>query len=131
MPLKTLTIKKTTEFKNIKNNCKKFHCHTLILQEAFTPDIYISNFNNHNFCRFGITVSKVVSKSACERNLAKRRIRHALLKALPNLANAKKDYVVIAKKQIIEANYDKIYNDLVFALKKINTNSIKTHHLQI
>jgi len=121
MTLKILTIKKTTEFSKIKNNCQKLHSHIFILQQATTPELYIHGFKHQHICRFGITVSKVVSKSACQRNLVKRRIRSAMHQLLPSSNFLHADFVVIAKKQILEVDYNKIYHDLRFALRKIKS----------
>lgn len=123
MTLKILTIKKSAEFKNIKNYCKKYHGNSLILTELKTPSKYLFNKeegkNVEDFCRIGSTVSKIVSKSSCKRNLIKRRIREAVKKIAPEIAKNHHDYVIIAKKQILEVDYKKIYNDLKFCFKRI------------
>ena len=123
MTLKILTIKKTTDFKNIKNYCKKYHSNSLILTEHKTPSKYLFNKkigkNLVDFCRVGTTVSKIVSKSSCDRNLVKRRIRQAIKSIAPTIAKNHHDYVIIAKKQILEVDYKKIYNDLKLCFKKI------------
>ena len=123
MTLKVLAIKKSAEFKNIKNYCKKYHSNSLILTEAKTPSKHLLNKesgkNLQDFCRVGITVSKIVSKSSCERNLIKRRIREATKSIAPKIAKNHHDYVIIAKKQILEVDYKKIYNDLKFCFKRI------------
>lgn len=123
MTLKILTIKKSAEFKNIKNDCKKYHSNSLILTESKTPSKHLFNTeigkNVEDFCRIGSTVSKIVSKSSCKRNLIKRRIREAVKKIAPEIAKKNHDYVIIAKKQILEVDYKKIYNDLKFCFKRI------------
>ena len=123
MTLKILTIKKTADFTNIKKYCKKYHSNTLILTEHQTPQKFFFNKklgkNVVDFCRVGTTVSKIVSKSACERNLIKRRIRQAIKLIAPTIAKNHCDYVIIAKKQILEVDYKKIYSDLKFCFKKI------------
>ncbi len=123
MTLKILTIKKSAEFKNIKNYCKKYHSNSLILTESKTPSKHLFNKeagkNVEDFCRIGSTVSKIVSKSSCKRNLIKRRIREAVKKIAPEIAKNHHDYVIIAKKQILEVDYKKIYNDLKFCFKRI------------
>ncbi len=123
MTLKVLTIKKSAEFKNIKNYCKKYHSNSLILTESKTSTKHLLNKesgkNLEDFCRVGTTVSKIVSKSACERNLIKRRIREATKSIAPKIAKNHHDYVIIAKKQILEVDYKKIYNDLKFCFKRI------------
>ena len=123
MTLKILTIKKSAEFKNIKNNCKKYHSNSLILTESKTPTKHLFNKetdkNVEDFCRIGYTVSKIVSRSSCKRNLIKRRIREAVKKIAPEVAKNHHDYIIIAKKQILELDYKKIYNDLKFCFKRI------------
>ena len=72
-----------------------------------------------NFCRVGYTVSKSVSKFSYQRNFVKRRLREAF-KANNLYLQNHCDYVIIARKNIVNSDYKKILNDLKFALKKLN-----------
>jgi ribonuclease P protein component len=51
--------------------------------------------------------------------LIKRRIREATKSIASEIAKNHHDYVIIAKKQILEVDYKKIYNDLKFCFKRI------------
>ena len=139
MSAKILTIKKSADFKFIQKNCKKYHSQTLILLESKTPQKYLTkkifqqNSTQKNlqklqtkvpekpleFCRFGITISKQIHKLSTTRNLFKRRIKNALRDGVADYGKLHHDYVIIAKKQILDVDYKKIYNDLKFCLKKI------------
>lgn len=123
-----LTIKKSAEFKKVSNRNQKFHAKSLLLLTATTPQIYHFNAskgqNAAQFCRFGYTVSKKVGK-AVTRNLAKRRLREAVKKLAAHYAKLNHDYVIIAKKEIVAADFNQIYADLKFCLKRIH--SPKSH----
>jgi len=127
--LKILPIKKSPEFQKIGKKAHKFYSHTILLLTHPTPQIYFHNSaegkNAKDFCRVGFTVAKSVSKLAVERNLAKRRLREIFKKLAPLYAKANHDYVVIARKEIIAADFEKISTDLKFCLSKIHQN--KTH----
>lgn len=85
-----------------------------------TPTILSTKINIAiEFCRVGYTVSKSVSKLSHQRNLIKRRLREAF-KANNLYLQNRYDYVIIARKNIINNDYKKIVNDLKFALKKLN-----------
>lgn len=119
-----LQIKKTKEFQNIGSNCEKFFSKNLILLTKKVPEKYLPNKSEgkmaDDFCRFGVTVSKKVSKLAYLRNKAKRRLRHAFKNLAPKLAQNHFDYVIIAKKNILEGDFKTISSDLKFCLKRIH-----------
>ena len=72
-----------------------------------------------DFCRAGFTVSKNVSKLANRRNLIKRHLREALW-ANAKYLNKQQDYIIIARNNILQAQYQHIIRDLGFALKRLN-----------
>lgn len=121
--MKILRIKKSAEFKQISSLNQKFYSKTITLLSKETPPKYFqdlaSNKNAKDFCRVGFTVSKTVG-NAVNRNLAKRRLKEAF-RALA-LIHAKNhyDYVVIARKEIANADFAKIFGDLKFCLKRIH-----------
>lgn len=122
--MKILHIKKSAEFQKIGKNSDKFYSHTVLLLSKETPKIYLENSkegkNAKDFCRVGFTVAKTVSKLAVVRNLAKRRLREAFKNLAPKYAKKHRDYVVIARSQIVQADFAKIFQDLKFCLSKID-----------
>jgi ribonuclease P protein component len=129
MVTKYLTIKKPQEFKLSLNNCQKIHTKSFVILAGKTPSRYLYNreheLNLQDFCRVGITVSKQVSKKSTSRNLIKRRIKNSLNSIIVKYAKNHYDYIIIAKKNIIEENFQNIYNEIKFAFKKINNQSNK------
>lgn len=130
MNLKILTIKKSIEFKKISNisnkKTNKFFAQTLILLSSKTENKYFQDLQNQqnakDFCRIGYTVSKKVG-NAVARNKAKRRLREVFAKLANDYAKTHYDYIIIAKKEIAEADFSKISSDLKFCLKRINNQS--------
>ncbi len=124
-----LQIKKSAEFKEISSKGKKYHAQSLILLTFNTPEKYLQDLTKNkkakDFCRVGYTASKLVG-GAVIRNLAKRRLREAFRKLFLKYAQNHFDYVIIAKKDIAKADFDKILKDLEFCLKRIHENRAKT-----
>lgn len=120
--MKILQIKKSAEFQKISKENEKFHSKTVLLLSSPTPSFYFQDItkkkNAQDFCRVGYTVSKQVG-NAVARNRAKRRLREAVRELFPIYAKLHRDYVLIARREIAEADYDKIVADLKFCLKRI------------
>lgn len=114
-----LTVKKSAEFQNISKKGQKFFSQTLLLLTHPAPQIYLRE-DSKNFCRVGYTVAKTVSKLAVERNRAKRRLREAVRALASQHAKNNFDYVVIARKEILAADFTKISTDLKFCLTRIH-----------
>ncbi len=125
--MKILRIKKSPEFQKISSSGYKFFSKTITLLSKKTAPNYLQdptkNQNAQDFCRVGYTVSKTVG-GAVARNLAKRRLREAFRALAPIYAKNHYDYVVIARKEIANSEFDKIANDLKFCLKRIHNQSI-------
>lgn len=125
MDLKILQIRKSAEFQKIGKKGEKFHSKTILLLSLPTSEFYFQdlnkNKNTQDFCRVGYTVAKTVSKSAVVRNLAKRRLREAFRALAPIHAKNHRDYVLIARKEIIDSDFKKISSDLKFCLTRIHT----------
>ena len=119
-----LGIKKTVEFQKIGKRGEKFFSKSLILLTAPTDKFYFKDSetgkNADDFCRFGVTVAKKVSKLAVHRNKAKRRLREAFKKLGPKYAQNHQDYVIIARKEILDADFKKIMSDLKFCISRIH-----------
>jgi len=122
--MKILHIKKSAEFQKIGKKGQKFYSKTSLLLSLPSSQSYFQNLtenkNAKDFCRVGYTVAKTVSKSAVARNRAKRRLREAFKALFLQHAKNHHDYVVIARKEIIDADFEKIFADLKFCLKRIN-----------
>ena len=122
--LKILHITKSSEFQKIGKKSEKFYSHTVLLLSASTPNNYSQNFEEgkleKDFCRVGFTVSKAVSKLAVKRNLAKRRLREVFRELAPLRAKNYHDYVLIARRDVLQADFAKIRGDLKFCLERIH-----------
>lgn len=121
--MKILQIKKSAEFQNISKKGQKFYSQTLLLLTHPSSQAYFQNLTENkkakDFCRVGYTVSKTVG-NAVTRNRAKRRLRAAFAALALSLAKNHYDYVLIARREIVEADFAKISNDLKFCLKRIH-----------
>ncbi len=69
--------------------------------------------------RYGLTVSKKVSKAATDRNRIKRRLRSAAREVLPQYAPPGHDIVLIGRAGTLTASYTAILKDLRWALKRL------------
>ncbi|MFM2200355.1 MAG: Ribonuclease [Pseudomonadota bacterium] len=95
--------KKTSAISSKKNPSKKFN-------------------DKQIFCRAGFTVSKNISKLANVRNLVKRRLKEALKANIVYLNNYQ-DYIFIARKDIVQSQYQELVKDMAFALQQIKKNN--------
>lgn len=75
--------------------------------------------NNKQTNRFGFIVSNKISKKATERNKLKRRLREIIRL---NLSNFKRsfDIIIIAKKNILNENFNTIKNNLLSLFKEVS-----------
>lgn len=121
---KILPIRKSAEFQKISKKGEKFHSKTILLLTNPTPSNYLQDSlqgkNAKDFCRVGFTVSKTVG-NAVIRNRAKRRLREIFRKFAPLHARNHFDYVLIARREIADADFAKISADLKFCLTRIHT----------
>lgn len=77
--------------------------------------IYIKDNDILNY-RFGICVSKKIGK-AHFRNKVKRRVKDIIDKSKLQFPN--KDYIIVLKKSVVDAQYLELKDDLISVLKKI------------
>ncbi|MCI5060368.1 MAG: ribonuclease P protein component [Alphaproteobacteria bacterium] len=83
--------------------------------------------NEDGKLRYGLTVSKRVSKLAVERNRVKRRLRAVVREVLPAYAKAGHhlDIVVIGRLNTLKYDYEALKNDLVWCLKRLGIEKSK------
>lgn len=76
--------------------------------------------------RFGLTVSKRVSKKAVDRNRTKRRLRAVAFEVLPDFKAHKIDVVLIGRVSTEDQSYDVLKKDLVWCLKRLGYETNET-----
>ncbi len=112
------TIKKRTDFLSItKKNSSYYSPSTLILAQK-TPEKYLEN-QNQQFVRVGYTVTKKIG-NAVVRNKYKRRYREIFKKLAPDFMKNNFDYIILARKEILGLDFQKIESDVKFCLKGIS-----------
>lgn len=117
MKAKFETIKKRAEFLAIgKKNISYYSKSTLILAQK-TPEKYLED-KSEDFCRVGYTVTKKIG-NAVVRNKCKRRYREIFRSLAPKLAQNNFDYIFLARKEILNADFKKMKADIEFCLKGI------------
>lgn len=118
-----ISIKKRSDFLSLSKSPIRFHSKSSLVLAGRTAEKYLINPHTKKpseFCRFGLTVSKKVG-GAVIRNKIKRRYRNIFTKLnKENLTMNGFDYVVIAKNEIVNFDFQKIADDLKFCLKHIN-----------
>ncbi|MFT6331993.1 MAG: ribonuclease P protein component [Lentimonas sp.] len=118
-----ISIKKRADFLSLSKSTLRFHSKTCLVLSGKIPQKYLINPHtkkNDEICRFGITVSKKVSKLAVTRNKIKRQYRDVFTKLhQDNLTQNNFDYVVIAKREIVNFDFAQISSDLKFCLKHL------------
>jgi len=75
--------------------------------------------------RYGLTVSKRVSKLAVTRNRVKRRLKAVSSEILPLYAPQDLDIVLIGRVESEKRDYTDLKNDLVWCLKKMDIHPTK------
>ncbi len=103
-------LQKRPEFLRVAAEGQKWVSKSLILQAA--P-------NQQDQTRFGLTVTKKVSKSAVVRNRIRRRLRATAYDVLPGNAKTGYDYVLIGRVETETRSYDDLVKDLRWCLKKM------------
>ena len=75
--------------------------------------------NGEEQARFGLTVTKKVSRSAVVRNRIRRRLRALAREILATQALPGRDYVLIGRVDTERCPYQKLEKDLVWCLKRL------------
>ena len=81
---------------------------------------HLNNSNQDNPSRFGFTASKKVG-GAVQRNKAKRRMRSLVFDVIKKFEQKGWDYVLIARKETVHRKYQKLKNDLIWAIKNLKS----------
>lgn len=100
-----LWVQKVSREKKLKWVCKGF-----IVELAPNDDLGV---------RYGLTVSKKVSKLAVTRNRVKRRLKAMACDVLPHYKNQNFDIVLVGRQSTEDRAYEDLQNDLVWCLKKL------------
>ena len=75
------------------------------------------NREDNKVARFGIVVSKHVSRRAVDRNRIKRLIRESIMSVMNKVSNGY-DVVIIARQNIINWDFNEVNNDLINVFQK-------------
>ena len=103
-------LKNRAEFLHVQNNGKKWVSPGVILMAAPA---------GHEVVKFGLTVTKKLSKSAVVRNRIRRRLRAVAYDVLPSKARKGVDYVMIGRPESENLPYDKLCTDLSWCLNRL------------
>ena len=127
MKVKIFPIKKSHHFKTINKTGNKFFTKNLIMiclpRKLIAKKDSINESNSNHFLEFsrlGITTSRNVSKLSVVRNLIKRRLKSAfMVLCKSSLIEKDRDYVIIARKEIVNSTFKSIIHDLELCTKKL------------
>lgn len=110
--IKTLDrLKKRSDFLRVQKEGTKWISKSVIVQSAPAAE--------GKARRYGITVTKQVSKSSVDRNRIKRRLRAACADILPALLKEGTDIVLIGRVETGRCEYTDLTRDLAWCLKKM------------
>lgn len=107
-------LKKRREFVQVAEHGRKFITNGLVLQVWERPKENLSD----DVIRVGFTTSKKVG-NAVKRNRVRRRLRALARLILPELGIKGCDYVLIGRTSTYDKPFEKLQDDLKYALKKI------------
>nr|WP_269061618.1 ribonuclease P protein component [Thalassospira xiamenensis] len=113
-------MKKRAEFLRVAGTRRKWVTQGLILQGAPRPGIKPDTeyAGEDRLARVGFTVTKKVGK-AVVRNRVRRRLRAVADQLMADMALPGWDYVVIGRQQTIDRDFEKLVDDMRFALRRI------------
>ena len=104
-------IRSRKDFIKIQNKGNKNVCSSFIIQS-------FKNSSQNQPSRFGFTASKKVG-GAVDRNKAKRRMRELVYSLKNRFKGFGYDYVLIARKNIVDKKFEDLKKDLNETLKKM------------
>ncbi len=106
---KEFLLRKQKDFENVFKNGNVIY-HPLITIK------YI--FNQLDYPRIAVVISKKISKKAVQRNILKRRIKEIIRSIIKELKNI--DIVLIPKKEILEKNFSQLKEIIIDLIEKEN-----------
>ncbi len=112
-------LKKRSDFLCVQRNGRKWVAKGLVL-EICENDGLGENLG----LRYGLTVSKKVSKLAVLRNRYKRRLKAAACDVLPDYSSQNLDVVLIGRRKDEERDYKDLCQDLRWCLKKMGVQKL-------
>ncbi|MFN8673971.1 MAG: ribonuclease P protein component [Candidatus Sericytochromatia bacterium] len=108
-------LRKNSDFEKVYHCGKSLSCKILVL--------YVLKKENPESIRFGFSISKKISKKAVIRNKIKRQLASIIRKESLNISDKSLDLVFIARKAILDANFDKINESVNYLLNKSGINN--------
>ena len=120
MTISVERLKKRAEFLRVAGTRRKWVTQGLILQGAPRPGIKPDTeyAGEDRLARVGFTVTKKVGK-AVVRNRVRRRLRAVAEQLMSEHALPGWDYVVIGRQQTIDRPFEKLVEDMRFALRRV------------
>jgi ribonuclease P protein component len=111
--MKLVTIKHRPDFQRIRGGVK-FNTPAFLLEAKARPDGEAITGP-----RFGFTITKKIG-NAVERNRMRRRLKEAIRRLPDDLAHAGFDYVVVARKPLLDRVFLDLCSDLETSLKRVH-----------
>jgi ribonuclease P protein component len=111
------TIKKRSDFIKISKKNTSFYSKTTLILTSSTLQNDLRQLNR-DFIRIGYTVTKKTG-NAVFRNKCKRRYRAIFKEFAPEFCQNHFDYIILARKEIKNADFKKIRSDVKFCLRGI------------
>lgn len=113
---KIARLKKRADFLRVQKAGRKWVAKGVVVEVAENDGLGV---------RFGLTVSKRVSKLAVTRNKVKRRLRAVACEILSDYAPQNLDIVLIGRAETEKRDYSDLKNDLIWCLRKMDIISTK------
>ncbi len=111
-------LKKRSDFLWVQSHGRKWIAKGIIVEIADN-----SSKGDNIGIRYGLTVSKRVSKLAVKRNLIKRRLCAIAQEILPDYATLNMDIVIVGRIGALNRDYDVLKKDLIWCLNKLEVRS--------
>ena len=109
-----LRLKQRWQFLRVASEGRKWVAPGMIVQACQQEEV-----NSGEKFRVGYTVSKKVG-GAIDRNRARRRLKAAAERIMPQHARPGYDFVLIGRRKTIDVAFNKLMNDLETALRKLD-----------